>query len=109
MTRAIDLRNCARLLKGSWPSTDRRPLLGRTMPESIFSVVVLPAPLPPRKPTTSPALIEKDTSCTAGMYAFSRRKYSRKLREWPSRARYTSYRSEEHTSELQSRQYLVCR
>ena len=35
---------------GAAPSTVAAPLVGRTSPSSIRSVVVLPAPLGPRKP-----------------------------------------------------------
>ncbi|MBJ7611056.1 MAG: hypothetical protein JF924_01925 [Candidatus Dormibacteraeota bacterium] len=35
---------------GSWPATRTLPEVGRISPTSILSVVVLPAPLGPRKP-----------------------------------------------------------
>src|SRR3954447_20515346 len=41
------------------------PELGRTMPSSIRSVVVLPAPLGPRKPVMRPGSTEKDRESTA--------------------------------------------
>jgi hypothetical protein len=41
------------------------PLVGVTKPASIFIVVDLPAPLGPRKPSTSPLATLKDTSSTA--------------------------------------------
>src|SRR3712207_6955689 len=62
------------------PSTSTRPRVGATSPSSMRMVVVLPAPLGPRKPQISPRSTVNDR-----------------------------LRSEEHTSELQSRQYLVCR
>src|SRR5216684_5963852 len=47
------------------PNTRTRPLSGRASPTSIRIVVVLPAPLGPRKPKTSPAASSKETSETA--------------------------------------------
>src|SRR4051812_23153139 len=41
------------------------PELGRTRPSSIRSVVVLPAPLGPRKPVMRPGSTEKDRESTA--------------------------------------------
>src|SRR3954447_13548141 len=41
------------------------PALGRTRPSSIRSVVVLPAPLGPRKPYTSPRRTVRSTASTA--------------------------------------------
>src|SRR3954467_8688488 len=41
------------------------PELGRTRPSSIRSVVVLPAPLGPRKPVMRPGATEKDRESTA--------------------------------------------
>ena len=41
-------------------------------PESIFNVVVLPAPLGPRNATISPGSIEKLTSSTARTVLYSR-------------------------------------
>jgi len=43
-------------------------------PESIFSVVVLPAPFGPRKPTNSPSAIEKLTSFAAAVSSYLRLK-----------------------------------
>src|SRR2546430_15780669 len=48
-----------------WPSTRASPLVGYSRPESIFSVVVLPAPFGPRKPTTSPGSISNEIPSTA--------------------------------------------
>src|SRR5437870_5668627 len=39
----------------SWPSTWMLPAVGISSPSSMASVVVLPAPLPPSKPTVAPA------------------------------------------------------
>src|SRR5690554_4469664 len=41
------------------------PLVGRASPVNMFIVVVLPAPLGPKKPKTSPPTMEKLTSRTA--------------------------------------------
>ena len=43
-----------------------RPLSGASCPESIFTTVLLPAPLWPHRAWISPAPTVKDTSCTAG-------------------------------------------
>src|SRR3712207_8513892 len=61
--------------------TSTVPVVGCKTPEIILRRVLLPAPLRPRMPRVVPG----------------------------STSRFTSSRSEEHTSELQSRQYLVCR
>src|SRR5512145_1996945 len=49
----------------SWPSYRTPPASGAVMPMSIRSVVVLPAPLGPRKPKISPDRTSKDRSRTA--------------------------------------------
>src|SRR5262249_6316177 len=54
----------ARFPRGA-PSTVPPPPLGVTRPRSILSDVVLPAPLGPRKPNTSPGLTRIDRSVTA--------------------------------------------
>src|SRR5947209_15757795 len=63
--------------------------------------------LPQRKPAARPALREAfaDYRSVGGRHAISWRRASR-LGSVPNPA---ATRSEEHTSELQSRQYLVCR
>src|SRR5215470_15883649 len=43
------------------------PLEGRRRPDSVFSVVVLPAPLAPSSTTSSPSATEKETSHNAWM------------------------------------------
>ena len=65
MTSVIWRRKSRWRRKGSKPRTRTFPSLGFSRPESIFSVVVLPAPLGPRKPTTSPGSTLKDTAFTA--------------------------------------------
>src|SRR2546421_8015207 len=49
----------------SIPATRALPLLGRSRPTSILMVVVLPAPLGPRKPNSSPAPTSRSRSSTA--------------------------------------------
>src|SRR4029453_4099773 len=48
-----------------WPSTLASPDDGYSRPDSIFRVVVLPAPFGPRNPTTSPGPISNETASTA--------------------------------------------
>ena len=67
MTRVIFLRKAFSLLQGTCPATRALPLVGWTRPVSILSVVVLPAPLGPKNPTTSPGRILKETPSTARM------------------------------------------
>ncbi len=49
----------------SWPAMVTVPAVGPRKPARTRSVVLLPAPLGPRKPTTSPLPISNDTSSTA--------------------------------------------
>src|SRR5690242_15222132 len=49
----------------SWPANDAFPRLGRASPEMALKRVVLPAPLGPTRPRTSPSPIMKVTSETA--------------------------------------------
>src|SRR5688572_12274238 len=58
----------ARLVQ-SKPSASARPRVGRSMPSTSLSVVVLPAPFGPSSPTSSPAPICKDSSSTASVLA----------------------------------------
>src|SRR5690606_14002290 len=51
----------------SWPQMNAWPLLGSSSVASMRMVVVLPAPLGPRKPNTSPGLTSKLTPSTATM------------------------------------------
>jgi hypothetical protein len=46
----------------SRPKTSARPPVGRMNPRSVRMVVVLPAPLGPRKPKTSPSSTSRSTS-----------------------------------------------
>src|ERR1035438_4941884 len=82
-TRAKILRYAFSRLEGSKPATRAVPDVGKMSPESILSVVVLPAPLGPRNPTNSPSSIEKVMSLAAAVSSYSREN-----------------RSEEHTPEL---------
>ena len=51
--------------RGAPPSTSTVPEVGRMMSSSMRIVVVLPAPLGPRKPNTSPRSISRSRSATA--------------------------------------------
>ncbi len=57
--------NAAPPVHGSNPATRASPALGKSSPESIFSVVVFPAPFGPRNATISPGCTSKETSSTA--------------------------------------------
>jgi len=50
---------------GAAPATVALPAVGRIRPRSIRRVVVLPAPLGPRKPVTEPGSTVKLRFCTA--------------------------------------------
>ncbi len=54
-------------LTTSWPQMLAEPPVGVMNPASILMVVDLPAPLGPRKPSTSPGSTEKVRSSTAWM------------------------------------------
>src|SRR5438445_3727058 len=51
--------------RGEWPKTSMCPLVGYNKPSSSFTVVDLPDPLGPSRPTTSPRLTSKSTLSTA--------------------------------------------
>ena len=55
------------LARMSIPLMRAMPLSGNRIPSRISTVVVLPAPLGPRMPKTSPRLTAKDTLSTARM------------------------------------------
>src|SRR5688572_27026928 len=57
---------------GTKPSTSTRPSVGCRSPDSVLSVVVLPAPFGPRKPTRSPRSIVKLTPSTAFTVSYVR-------------------------------------
>jgi hypothetical protein len=65
MTSVIFFRNSGSRFRGTCPATLTSPALGCRSPESIFSVVVLPAPFGPRKPTRSPGSTWKSMPSTA--------------------------------------------
>ena len=73
------ITNVMRLKKSAWrrwgrkPATSARPALGWIRPLSILRVVVLPAPLGPRKPTISPGSTVKLTAFTASTSLVRRR------------------------------------
>ena len=57
MLRRTSSRSCTT----SWPATDADPAVGLTSVQSMLIVVVLPAPLGPRKPNTSPVATSNST------------------------------------------------
>ena len=59
------LRTCLASVTVSKPPTLTEPLVGRDSVVSIDTVVLLPAPLGPRKPKISPGCTSKDTPSTA--------------------------------------------
>ena len=63
--RADRVDRVLELAVDGWPWTVALPAVGFTSPSSIRSVVVLPAPLGPRKPTTRPSSAVNDRSSTA--------------------------------------------
>src|SRR6476620_2485857 len=63
-------RTCSGSLTTSYPATVAVPAVGRSSVVSIRSVVVLPAPLGPRKPTTSPSATSRSTPSTARTSVF---------------------------------------
>ena len=73
ITIVIRRRKSRSRFDGVCPSTRASPAVGYSRPDSILSVVVLPAPLGPRKPTTSPAAISKLIPSTAWTWRVSRR------------------------------------
>src|SRR3954447_3445669 len=58
-------RPSARSLTESWPGDKAAPEVGFASVQSMLIVVVLPAPLGPRKPNTSPGATSKLTPRTA--------------------------------------------
>ena len=62
---------------GTKPATVTSPEVGWRRPESILSVVVLPAPFAPKKPTISPAAISSVTPRTASTVLYRRLKKAR--------------------------------
>ena len=60
-------RTSSRSRTTSWPATRALPEVGRASVQSMLIVVVLPAPLGPRKPKTSPAATSKLTPRTASI------------------------------------------
>src|SRR3712207_8628331 len=79
------------------PPTNTSPLSNSSRPDRQLRSVVLPHPEGPMMATISPRGILKSTPRRA------------RVRTPPVAYSFSTPRSEEHTSELQSRQYLVCR
>ena len=65
ITSVMVFRNSTWRLRGTYPATRTSPAVGWSRPESIFRVVVLPAPFGPRKPTRSPGATWKSIPSTA--------------------------------------------
>ena len=59
------VRSGSSIATGELPSTRASPRVGRNSPSRARIVVVLPAPLGPRKPVTRPASTAKERSSTA--------------------------------------------
>src|SRR3712207_7898660 len=78
----------------SRPPMESRPAAGASSPATMCRVVLFPHPDGPTSTTNSPSSTSRSMPCTPT------RPFSYTLR---------NPRSEEHTSELKSRQYLVCR
>jgi len=72
MTSVIVFRNSGSRRRGTWPATSTSPAVGCSRPESIFNVVVFPAPFGPRKPTRSPAPTLKSMPSTARTVSYDR-------------------------------------
>src|SRR3989441_7013168 len=114
-------------LTTSWPNTSICPEVGMRSVEAIRRNVVLPAPFRPRSAIRSPRRRARDTPRNASTSGEPRPWYTfrtstarsascdtgrskRTLRIKLDSAQFDfSKRSEEHTSELQSLAYLVCR
>src|SRR3712207_7365833 len=86
----------------SVPLNQTEPPVGSSSLTRVRPVVVLPQPDSPTRPRVSPAESVKLTPSTAYTVPTC-------LRVTPPRIGKCVLRSEEHTSELQSRHYLVCR
>src|SRR3712207_8955179 len=85
---------------------ERVVFFNRTATTGIYTLS-LPAALPISSP---PAFADRSsTPLPAGRASSTRPTSSSRSARPPTTSRATSSRSEEHTSELQSRQYLVCR
>ena len=72
MTMEMRRRYSFFLSKGRYPKTSIRPLEGMIRPDSIFSVVVFPAPFKPIRPVIAPLGIWKERSLTALLRSGSR-------------------------------------
>ena len=84
MTSVTVVRNSRCRPFGVKPATVTSPDVGCSRPESIFKVVVLPAPLGPRKPTISPGAISNEMSSTAFTALYSRWNSARRLPTKPA-------------------------
>src|SRR5471032_1436996 len=91
MTSVICWRNPLARSFGVKPATETSPPVGCRSPASTFRVVVLPAPLGPRKPTRSPASMAKLTSSTAFTSSYLRWKSERSAARMPGGRWWTRY------------------
>src|SRR5258706_8123068 len=91
ITSVICWRNGYARSRGVKPATVTFPSVGCSRPASTFNVVVLPAPFGPRKPTRSPAPIEKLMSSTAFTSSMGRWKSDRNAALSPGSRRCTRY------------------
>src|SRR5216684_4736911 len=89
---------------GRKPATATRPSVGCSSPASTLRVVVLPAPLGPRKPTRSPASIEKETSSTAFTSSCGRTKSDRSAALSPGSRRCTRYHLRRWSTSIMARE-----
>src|SRR3712207_8296871 len=87
----------------------RRPPRSTLFPYTTLFRSDLPQPLSPTTPSVLPRGTERLTPSTAGTSPAEERKTVRSPSIRSRSSVTTTGRSEEHTSELQSRQYLVCR
>src|SRR5215203_7004459 len=83
----------------SHPATVAVPAVGSSRVVSMRSVVVLPAPFGPRKPTISPASTSRSTPTTARTSCFFLRKVRASPRAWitPDSIDHVTHRSRTHS------------
>src|SRR5919109_3843224 len=91
ITSVIWRRKARSRREGTWPRTLTSPLVGYSKPESILSVVVLPAPLGPRKPTISPGATSNEMPSTAWTSRERRRTRLRSEASTPASRSWTTY------------------
>src|SRR5512132_2916144 len=107
ITSVICWRKARSGRRGPKPATETRPSVGWSRAESTFRVVVLPAPFGPRKPTRSPAAMEKLTSSTALTFSYGRWKSERRAARSPGGRRCTRYHLRRRSTSIMRRQLTV--